>query len=371
MYSIAEFQKVKSAGEFSSMSKHNFRINLSVADKKRIDTTRSHLNQVLLNPLEISSSDSSDTNKKIQDYFEKNQVEIKSDSVLAVDLILTTSPEFWGEWQVNGKITDAGQKKLDEWVPVQLDFLKKKFGENAVKLAILHLDEKTPHIHIIVTPEETKTLKYKNQYGSQEKVTTSLNAKRWNPIFWKKFLTDYAGANKKFGLKRPIENSSAKKTPIKEFEKLISVAVNEDYTKAIHKLIENIGGELSVVNTRAKIEDLLVNKLLPKLNPLMNSNQALKKLLGKDRALEYRRNKELTEKLESQIAEIEKEKISIAEKKELYAEAINKAVKDSLYIKQLETELNKYKPKVENTIKNIVKTPAPTSSKSILNRPKI
>lgn len=347
MYSIAEFQKVKSAGEFSSMSKHNFRINLSVADKKRIDTTRSHLNQVLLNPLEISISDSSDTNKKIQEYFEKNQVAIKSDSVLAVDLILTTSPEFWGEWQKNGKITKEGQKKLDEWVPVQLDFLKKKFGEKSVKLAILHLDEKTPHIHIIVTPEETKTLKYKNQYGSQEKITTSLNANRWNPAFWKKFLTEYANFNKRFGLKRPIENSTAKKIPIKEFEQLISTAVNEDYTKAIHKLLEDIGSELSVVNTRSKIEDLLVNNLLPKLNPLMNSNKGLKKLLGKDRAIEYQRNKDLTSKLETQLADIEKEKISMAEKKELYVEAINESIKKSLYIKELETLVKKYKPEFE------------------------
>ena len=366
MYSIAEFQKVKFAGKFSAMSKHNFRINLSVADKKRIDVTRSHLNKILLNPLGISASDSSDTNKKIKEFFEKNNVEIKSDSVLAVDLILTTSPEFWGEWQVNGKITVAGQKKIDGWVPVQLDFLKNKFGEKAVKLAIIHLDEKTPHIHIIVTPEETKTLKYKNQYGSQEKITTSLNAKRWNPIFWKKFVTDYADFNKKFGLKRPIEGSTAKKIPIKEFEQLISTAMNEDYTKAIHKLLEEIGSELTVVNTRSKIEDLLVNKLLSKLNPFMNSNKGLKKLLGKDRVIEYKRNKDLTSKLEMQLADIEKEKISMAEKKELYVEAINKSVQDSLYIRELETLVKKYKPEFEaHADKKVVEKASKTINKGV------
>lgn len=365
MYTIAEFGKVKTAQKFASMSNHNFRIHLSVADKKRIDTTRSHLNQVLFNPLNISTTETSDTNQKITEYFKANEVKIQKDSVLAVDLILTTSPEFWGDWQVNGKITPAGQKKLDDWIPVQMDFVKKKFGESAVKLAILHLDEKTPHIHIILTPEETKTLKYKNQYGSQEKVSTTLNAKRWNPNFWKKFLTQYATANKKFGLKRPIEDSTAKKIPIKEFEKMIEVASKTDYTKAIYSMFNEVGEQLSMVNTRAKVEELLVNHLLPKLNPLLNSNKAMKKLLGKDRTAEYARNKKLANELADKLTEIDSEKKSVAEKKELYVEAINKSIHDGLLIQDQQAEivslkaenkrLKQYEPVNSSVSKNTLK----------------
>lgn len=340
MYTIANFDKVKTAQEFSAMSNHNFRIHLSVADKKRIDSSRSHLNQILFNPLNISTTDAKDTNIKINEYFKTNNVEIKKDSVLAVDLILTTSPEFWGEWQKNGKITGDAQKKLDEWVAVQMEFVKKKFGENAVKLAILHLDETTPHIHILLTPEETKTLKYKNQYGSQEKIATTLNANRWNPTFWKKFLTQYANANKHFGLKRPIENSTAQKVPLKEFYSMVEQASKADYTKAIHKMFNEVGEQLSMVNTRAKVEELLVNNLLPKLNPLLNSNKAMKKLLGKDRSIEYARNKALAKKLEDELAAIDIEKQSLASKKELYVEAINRAVRDSLYITDLQSQIN-------------------------------
>ena len=43
---------------------------------------------------------------------------------------------------------------------------------------------------------------------------------------------------------------------------------------------------------------MLVHNLLPKLNPFLNSNKAMKKLLGKDRSIEYARNKALTKKLE-------------------------------------------------------------------------
>jgi hypothetical protein len=340
MYTIANFDKVKTVQQFGAMSNHNFRIHLSVADKKRIDSSRSHLNQVLYNSLNVSTTDAKDTNLKISEYFKSQNIEVKKDSVLAVDLILTTSPEFWGDWHKNGKITPDAQKKLDEWLPVQLEFVKKKFGENAMKLAILHLDEKTPHIHIILTPEETKTLKYKNQYGSQEKISTSLNAKRWNPAFWTKFLTQYAIANKKFGLKRPIEGSTSQKLPIKEYEKMIELASKADYTKAIHKMFNEVGEQLSMVNTRAKVEELLVNNLLPKLNPFLNSNKAMKKLLGKDRSIEYARNKALTKKLEDELAAIDSEKKSLADKKELYVEAINRAAQDSLYITDLQSQIN-------------------------------
>ncbi len=339
MYTIANFDKVKTAQQFSAMSNHNFRIHLSVADKKRIDSSRSHLNQILFNPLNVSNTDAKDTSIKINQYFKSQNIEVKKDSVLAVDLILTTSPEFWGEWHKNGKITEDAQKKLDEWVAVQLEFVKKKFGENAVKLAILHLDETTPHIHILLTPEETKTLKYKNQYGSQEKISTSLNAKRWNPTFWTKFLTQYAIANKKFGLKRPIEGSNSQKVSIKEYQKMIELASKTDYTKAIHEMFNEVGEQLSMVNTRAKVEELLVHNLLPKLNPYLNSNKAMKKLLGKDRAIEYARNKALTKKLEDELAAIDLEKKSLVSKKELYVEAINRAVQDSLFITDLQTQI--------------------------------
>lgn len=340
MYTIAEFDKVKTAQKFSAMSNHNFRIHLSVADKKRIDSSRSHLNQILYNPLNVSTTDAKDTSIKINEYFKSNNIEVKKDSVLAVDLILTTSPEFWGVWHKNGQITAEAQKKLNEWVPVQLEFVKRKFGENAVKLAILHLDEKTPHFHIILTPEETKTLKYKNQYGSQEKISTSLNAKRWNPTFWKKFLTSYANANKKFGLKRPIEGSTSQKVSIKEYEKMIELASKTDYTKAIHTMFNEVGEQLSMVNTRAKVEELLVNHLLPKLNPYLQSNKSLKKLLGKDRSIEYARNKNLAKKLEDELTAIDLEKKSLVDKKELYVEAINRAVQDSLFITDLQSQIN-------------------------------
>ena len=44
-------------------------------------------------------------------------------------------------------------------------------GKDAVKFAVLHLDETTPHIHILVTPEQEKEVTVKNKHGVYKKLS--------------------------------------------------------------------------------------------------------------------------------------------------------------------------------------------------------
>jgi hypothetical protein len=344
MYCIAGFQKVKENQEFSQMANHNYRIHLTQAEVKRIDSSRTHLNKILINPLGVDTKIAGDLSKKINEYYKKIEAKVKENSVLAVDLMLTTSPEFFqnnGEtWHKNGKIKPEFQKKLDDWVAVQIEFVKKEFGESAIKSAVLHLDETTPHIHFLITPEQTKELKYKNQYGTQNKISTSLNADRWNPNFWKKFLTNYEKVNKKFGLKKGEEGSMSENISLKEFSKMVSKASKTDYSNAIEKIVNSVENDLSVLNTKDGVKKLLLEKLLPALNPMLKQNKALKKVLALDRAKEYSAIKKMK-------ADLEKALIDNQEKRELFAEAINeKTVKDKVIIEQ-ESEIQKLK--VENS----------------------
>lgn len=340
MYCIAGFQKVKENQEFAKMAGHNYRIHLTQAEAKRIDSKRTHLNKILINPLGVDTKITGDLSRKINEYYKKIEAKVKENSVLAVDLVLTTSPEFFqndGEtWHKNGKIKPEFQKKIDDWVATQIEFVKKEFGESAIKSAVLHLDETTPHIHFLVTPEQTKELKYKNQYGTQTKLTTSLNADRWNPNWWKKFLTNYEKVNKKFGLKKGEEGSVSENISIKEFTKMVSEASKTDYSKAIEKIVSDVEGDLSVLNTKDGVKKLLLEKLLPALNPMLKQNKALKKVLALDRAKEYSAIKKMK-------AELEKALIDNQEKRELFAEAINeKAVKDKVIVEQ-ESEIQHLK----------------------------
>jgi hemoglobin-like flavoprotein len=321
MYCIAGFRKVKEPSKFSQMANHNFRLHLTQTERERIDHSRTGLNQVLVNTLGVDVENAGDLAHKVNEHYTKIGAKVKSDSVLGIDLVLTTSPEFFcdekgNSWNSGGKIRPQFQKKLDDWVAAQLDFIRGEFGAN-VKLAVLHLDETTPHIHIIVTPEETKELKFKNRFGQGQKTVTSLNADRWNPSYWKRFLTNYEKANKKFGLKKGEENSMSKNVPVKEFSKAVSQAANLDYTKAIEKLVANIGDDLSVVNTKDGVKKLLVEKLLPALNPMLKSNSAMKKVIALDRTKEYSAIKKMK-------AEIEKTLQEAAAKRDEYVAAVNR-----------------------------------------------
>jgi len=345
MYCIAGFRKVKERQNFTGMANHNFRIHLTQKEAKRIDRSRSHLNRVLLNPLGVDKSNAKDLAQKIDGHYKKIGATVKANSVLAIDLVLTTSPEFFQDekgnsWHQGGKIRPEFEKKIDDWVSTQIDFVKKQFGESAIKSAVLHLDETTPHIHFLITPEQTKELKYKNQYGAQSKIVTSLNADRWNPNWWKGLLTNYEKANKKFGLKKGQEGSMSKNVPLKEFTKAVSEASKADYSKVIEKVISDFGDDLSMLNTRDGVKKLLHEKLLPTLNPMLKQNKALKKVLSLDRAKEYKKLKDL-------IAENEKLKAELLEKRPLYIEAINQKKFDVELLAELNKENQELRKRVE------------------------
>jgi len=67
----------------------------------------------------------------------------RKNAVLAVETLLTASPEFF-----KGK-TDA---EILAWAEYSLESMKLFWGEENVVAADLHLDESTPHIHVVSVP---------------------------------------------------------------------------------------------------------------------------------------------------------------------------------------------------------------------------
>ena len=47
-------------------------------------------------------------------------------------------------------LTEDGKREVEAWVDDVIEFAKKEFGDNRVQAACLHLDEKFPHVHILV-----------------------------------------------------------------------------------------------------------------------------------------------------------------------------------------------------------------------------
>ena len=93
--------------------------------------------------------------KAITGRYEALGAKERKNSVLAQEFIISASPEFFD---------GLSDEKVAIWAEHQLKFMKNEFGDN-LQVAVLHLDEKTPHLHFLLSCEEKSLKRYKNQKG--------------------------------------------------------------------------------------------------------------------------------------------------------------------------------------------------------------
>jgi len=87
----------------------------------------------------------------------------RKDSIRFVDTLITASPDFF-----------KGKKREEVKVFFQtaVDFLSKKIGKDNIFAAVVHMDEKTPHMHLCFTPiTEDGRLSAKEIIGNRTQLT--------------------------------------------------------------------------------------------------------------------------------------------------------------------------------------------------------
>jgi hypothetical protein len=108
---------------------------------------------------------------------------------------------------------------LSEWCNDNIDWLKQTFGDKNLVSAVLHMDEKTPHIHAtvvpIVTGERRKAKREqsdaKKKYRKKNPNTARLCADDLvNREKLKHYQDSYAEAMSKYGLQRGVDGSEAR-----------------------------------------------------------------------------------------------------------------------------------------------------------------
>ena len=111
------------------------------------------------------------------------------------------------------KIQQEG--RLSEWINANVRWLKDTFGEDNLVSCVLHMDEKTPHLHATITPIVTTERKRREREG-QKKYRTAKGGPRLSAddVMHRSMLTkyqdSYGEAMKGFGLERGIVGSIAK-----------------------------------------------------------------------------------------------------------------------------------------------------------------
>lgn len=163
---------------------------------------------------------------------------IKENQIRALQIMLSGTPEDMQRIQNLGK--------LDEWCKDNIEWLQDTFGKDNVVSAVLHLDEKTPHIHATVVPivqgERRKAKAEKNngkkKYRKKPKNSVRLCADDIMTRDNLKLYQDtYAEKMAKYGLERGIKGSDARHISTPQYYRDL-FAKNEDLKEEIEVLQE-------------------------------------------------------------------------------------------------------------------------------------
>lgn len=215
----------KAAGTDAAMSGHVER-RITPAN---VITTLTYLNEELVEfPKGVTNR-----TEAIQHRLDNAGLERKigKNQVRALRVMLSGSPEDMK------RIRQAGQ--LDAWAKDSCGWLQKTFGKENVVSAVLHLDEKTPHIHATVVPitrGERRKAKLEREKNAQSGKRT-YRTKKDRPRLCaddvmardklKAYQTTYAEAMAKYGLQRGVEGSEAKHISTQQYYREVFVCKNE------------------------------------------------------------------------------------------------------------------------------------------------
>lgn len=83
------------------------------------------------------------------------KVPVQKNSIVATALMLTISPEYFRDGNLENKVNE---QKLEKYINGTMKFLRRRFG-NRLLLACLHMDEMNPHISAYILPLIKKEIK--------------------------------------------------------------------------------------------------------------------------------------------------------------------------------------------------------------------
>ena len=278
-YAILRFAKYKGP-EIGHIEAHNERAKEKYASNPDVDTARSHLNFHLVMP-----------ERKYRAEAEKQIAaagcRTRSDSVRVVEALVTASPEFF-----KGK----KRSEVKAYFTEALEFIKQNQNPDTIISAVVHMDEKTPHMHLCFVPlTEDKRLSAKEIVGNKKKLTW------WQDKFWKHMVKKYPN------LERGESASETGRThiPPRLFKEAVHLNRMKDQIMAILN-------DSNPFNKKAKAEEL--EALLDKYVPGVEVMRTKLKKYDKTYKELIEENAELEKKLSSTSKESVRKELEISQK---------------------------------------------------------
>ena len=168
-YAIMRFAKYKGP-EISNIEAHNERTKEMYASNPDIDCSRSKYNFHLIEPAGRYRAEA------------ENQIQAagcrtRTDSIRVVEVMFTATPEFF-----NGKKLPEIRRYFEE----ALRFFEQYQSRETIISAVVHMDEKTPHMHLSFVPLTADgRLSAKDIVGNKKKLSW------WQDKFWEHMVQKY------------------------------------------------------------------------------------------------------------------------------------------------------------------------------------
>lgn len=280
-YAILRFQKRK-AGSVAACERHNERKKEAYKSNPDIDMECSKYNYHLVPPPRYTYK------KEINRMVQEAGCKVRKDSVMMVETLITASPEF---------MNSLPPEEQKAYFAMALDFIAERVGKQNILSAVVHMDEKTPHMHLSFVPlTEDKRLSAKEIVGNKRKLT------QWQDRFWEHMVKKYPD------LERGESASQTGRDHIPP--RLFKEAVHLNRMK---EQIMAILNDTNPFNKKAKLDELeaLLGKYVPGAEALRTKlkkydaayktltaeNAALEKQLGTVSKESVRKKLEINEKL--------------------------------------------------------------------------
>ena len=229
-YAVLHLEKAK--GTDSRMSAHIER----TVHPKNADRTRTHLNRELVQFPEGVRNRTQAIAHRIETAGIRRKV--SANQVKAIRILLTGSNKDMKQMEAEGRIED--------WCNDSLKWIRETYGERNLVSAVLHMDEKTPHIHATVIPIVTG----ERRKAGQEEQNGKKKYRKKNPQDvrlcaddvmarhrLKHYQDTYAQAMNKYGLQRGVDGSLARHISTMQYYKQLV-----EQQDSLQENIENLLG---------------------------------------------------------------------------------------------------------------------------------
>ena len=182
---------------------------------KNADPTRTHLNRRLIEYPDRVKDRSAAIQRRLEEAGLTRKV--GSNQVRAIRINVSATHEDMERIQREGR--------LNEWCADNLRYFADTFGKENIVAAHLHMDEKTPHMHVTLVPivkgerkrrkrEEQAKKRYRKKPADSVRLCADDTMSR---LKLKSYQDSYAAAMAKYGLQRGIDGSEARHVSTQQY----------------------------------------------------------------------------------------------------------------------------------------------------------